>query len=45
MTVAHTPELERWLFGFDQDFKVIEPATLRDAIARKSPGITANHPA
>ncbi len=43
MNVAHTPELERWLFGFDEDFKVIEPATLRAAIARKSPGITANH--
>ena len=42
--VAHTPELERWLFGYDQDFKVIEPASLRAAIARKSPSIAANHP-
>jgi predicted DNA-binding transcriptional regulator YafY len=42
MRVAHTPELEREIIGYDQDAKVIEPAELRDAILSKARGILAN---
>ena len=35
--------MERGLFGYDEDFRVIEPPDLRDSIRRKSQQITANH--
>jgi predicted DNA-binding transcriptional regulator YafY len=35
MNVALTPELERRLMGYDQDFRVLEPASLAEAIDRK----------
>jgi predicted DNA-binding transcriptional regulator YafY len=41
MYVAHTPELERWLIGYDQDFRVMEPASLARAIDRKVEGMLA----
>jgi hypothetical protein len=40
-TVALTPELLRWIFGFDQDARVIEPPELRDAIAKMTDGMRA----
>jgi predicted DNA-binding transcriptional regulator YafY len=46
LQVAHTPELERWILGYDKDALVIEPAALREAIANKGAMIAANyHPA
>jgi len=39
MRVAHTPELERWIMGYDQDARVIEPASLDEAIERKARGM------
>ena len=45
MRVALTPELERWLFGFHEDARVVGPASLRDAIAAKASGIRANYQA
>src|SRR5215218_8472311 len=41
MDVAHTPELERRLMGYDQDFRVMEPASLKEAINRKVAGMVA----
>jgi predicted DNA-binding transcriptional regulator YafY len=41
MNVANTPELERWLVGYDQDFRVMEPAALDEAISRKLDGMLA----
>lgn len=41
MNVALTPELIRWLMGYDQDFRVIEPASLDEAISRKLEGMLA----
>jgi predicted DNA-binding transcriptional regulator YafY len=43
LNVALTPELTRWIFGYDQDARVIEPAALRDAIAKRADGIQANY--
>jgi hypothetical protein len=40
---AINPELARWIFGYDQDARVIEPAILRDVIARRANGICANY--
>jgi predicted DNA-binding transcriptional regulator YafY len=41
MNVAITPELIRWLMGYDQDFRVMEPADLKDIIDRKVDGMVA----
>jgi predicted DNA-binding transcriptional regulator YafY len=43
MKVAITPELIKWIMGYDEDAKVIEPAPLRDLIAAKGAGIAANY--
>jgi len=43
LKVALTPELMRWIFGYDQDARVIEPAALRDAIAARAGGIRPNY--
>jgi predicted DNA-binding transcriptional regulator YafY len=45
MHVAHTPELERWILGFDQDALVTEPAAPRDSIANKLVNMVANYQA
>jgi len=44
LKVALIPKLIRWIFGYDQDARVIEPAVLRDAIAASADGIRANYP-
>jgi predicted DNA-binding transcriptional regulator YafY len=41
LNVAITPELIRWLMGYDQDFRVMEPAELKETIDRKVDGMVA----
>jgi len=41
MKVALTPELVQWLMGYDQDFRVMEPAELNAIIDRKVDGMVA----
>ena len=41
LNVAITPELIKWLMGYDQDFRVIEPVELKETIDRKVDGMLA----
>ena len=41
MKVALTPELVKWLMGYDQEFRVMEPADLKAIIDRKVDGMIA----
>ena len=41
LNVAITPELIRWLMGYDQDIRVMEPAELKETVDRKVQGMVA----
>jgi len=41
LNVAITPELIRWLMGYDHDFRIMEPAELKETIDRKVQGMVA----
>ena len=41
MHVAITPELIKWLMGYDEDFRVIEPTRLKEVTDRKVDGMVA----